>query len=238
MLRLLHGWGFNAAVFAHWTHVWGSPATAIDLPGHGRTPWQRGSLMPATYADALALRYPQPATWLGWSLGGLPALLLAVRHPHCVKGLVLMAATPRFVVGPDWPCAVEPAVFDRFAAALVADPEATMRRFLLLQAGVADRALARQLMADLKDGGLATAGALDEGLQVLETTDLRSLLVHIQVPVLIIHGRADRLVPLAAAQACAAAIPHAVLRVIGDGHAPFLTHETACVTALREFIHS
>lgn len=235
MLRLVHGWGLNAAVFARFVRAWGGPATAIDLPGHGHAPWQPGALMPVTCADQWARCYPDAATWLGWSLGALPVLLLAARHPHCVQRLVLVAATPRFVVGPGWPSALPLAALTTFATDMAADPEATVRRFLLLQAGLTDRALARRLMTDLKDGGMAAAAALEEGLRVLATTDLRVLLAGIGVPVLIIHGRRDRLVPLAAAQACAAAIPQAVLRVIGDGHAPFLTHEAACVTALRAF---
>lgn len=43
----------------------------------------------------LAALAPQPAVWLGHSLGGIVALQLARRHPYCVAGLVLLGANAR-----------------------------------------------------------------------------------------------------------------------------------------------
>ena len=103
-LVMIHGWAMHGDVFeplttrlqAHFTlHL-------LDLPGHGRS---RDSTVPFTLdtmARAIAALTP-PAPWLGWSLGGLVALHAARARPDAVRGLLMLAASPRFVIAPDWP---------------------------------------------------------------------------------------------------------------------------------------
>jgi pimeloyl-ACP methyl ester carboxylesterase len=95
----LHGGGQNA-------HTWdtvivglGEPALAVDLPGHGRSPWREdGDYGPRRNAETLepVLRRlaPDPALVVGMSLGGLTALRLAVTAPELVPRLVLVDVTP------------------------------------------------------------------------------------------------------------------------------------------------
>ena len=49
---LLHGWGMNLRVFDGCAAALATThrVTAIDLPGHGRSPWRAG-LTPAGIAD-------------------------------------------------------------------------------------------------------------------------------------------------------------------------------------------
>ena len=112
-LVLLHGWAMHSGVFqplvdalaAHF-ECW-----LVDLPGHGRSdaflPLERESV-----TEALLAQVPN-AFWLGWSLGGLIALEAALRAPQRVRGLIEIASSPRFVRGPDWPFAVDAAVFTK-----------------------------------------------------------------------------------------------------------------------------
>jgi len=237
MFRLLHGWGLNSAVFGGFREALAIPTQSLDLPGHGQAPYERGDLDPERLAQTLARRYPEPGVWLGWSLGGLVALVLAARHPECVTKLILVGATPCFLRSPDWSHGTEHAVLKGFADQLECGYEATLRRFLTLQAGVGERAQVRKLMSDLKTGGSAQAAALAEGLFVLATHDLRGLLDSIQIPTLFIHGADDKVVSPEAARWSAQRMAHARLCVLGHGHAPFLSDEARCAEIVKDFLY-
>ena len=236
MLILLHGWGLNRRVFAGLERALALPCLSLDLPGHGEAAYEPGALDPDRLADALAIRYPGVHDWLGWSLGGLVALTLAARHPEAVSRLILVGATPRFVRAPDWPQGTEPAVLQAFADQLVRDPEATVRRFLTLQAGPGARPEVRALMADLQEGGMAQPAALAEGLAVLRESDRRALLPSIRAPALFLHGAGDTIVPIEASRQAAALVPHARFRQVGSGHAPFLGATAEVAALIRDFL--
>ncbi|MDA8391027.1 MAG: pimeloyl-ACP methyl ester esterase BioH [Gammaproteobacteria bacterium] len=235
MLYLLHGWGFNGGVFAD-LMAGLAPAQALDLPGHGGAPYADGDWDLAHLADRLAAHHPEPAAWLGWSLGGMVALTLAMRHPACVDRLVLVATPPRFTAAPDWPAGMPEETLTAFGDNLVKDPQGTLKRFLTLQAGISDKAVVRQLVGHLKAHGAADARALAAGLAVLRDTDLRGQLAPVRCPALIIQGAHDRLVPSEAARYLTAHLRGARCLPIGSGHAPFLSAPAAFTAAVRDFL--
>jgi pimeloyl-[acyl-carrier protein] methyl ester esterase len=236
-LVLIHGWGLDGA-------VWGPLAERlavrrrlwiVDLPGHGRSPPGAGGFTLESTARAVAQAVPAGAAWLGWSLGALVAMAAALARAPA--RLVLVGATPRFTLAPDWPHGVEPAVLEAFAADLAHDPEATLQRFLALQTRGAEgaRATLRALRAGSLRRGAPHPQALRGGLDVLRTCDLRTRLAELVVPVTAIAGERDTLVPAAASAALAAAVPHGRCTVIpGAGHVPFLSHPGAFVHALED----
>ncbi len=68
------------------------------------------------------------------------------------------------------------------------------------------------------------------------TLDLRPALARLGLPTLIIHGDADPLVSLEAAQQMARAIPGASLtRLPGAGHVPIMTRPQAVARAIDDF---
>ena len=134
-LVMIHGWAMHGSVFEPLTTRLQAHFTLylIDLPGHGRS---RDSAVPftlAAMAQAIAAQTP-PAPWLGWSLGGLVALHAAQALPAAVRGLLMLAASPRFVRAPDWPSGMDDAVFAVFAGDLASDFYAAVDRFLMLEA--------------------------------------------------------------------------------------------------------
>lgn len=237
-LVLLHGWALHGGVFAPLAERLAArfQLHVVDLPGHGHS---RGATVPLKLqacVDAIAARVP-PAVWLGWSLGGLVALKAAAVGVQ-VRGLVMLAATPRFTVGPDWPHAVEPAVFARFGQDLQADYRGTLERFLALDTlGSADaRAELRTLRETLYARGEPQPEALQAGLRLLECSDLRHLLPGLAMPSLWVSGHRDRLVPPAGMAAAAAAAGGTHLEVPGAAHAPFLGQADTVAAAVAGFV--
>lgn len=238
-LVLLHGWAMHGGVFEplvtrlqqrYRLHC-------VDLPGHGRSvAAQQFALDPI--ADELAARWPR-AIWLGWSLGGLVALRLALRHPQAARALILVAASPRFTLAEDWPCAVAPAVFEQFASALAADLPRTLERFLALETLGAEHAQQERhwLRSLIQAVPQPSATLLTQGLGILHDCDLRSELAELSCPSLWIGGRRDRLVPPAALERAAAMTPNGRSEVLGQAaHAPFIGQPEAFVQALEPFL--
>lgn len=237
---LLHGWALNLRVFDGLAAALATThrVTAMDLPGHGRSPWRTG-LTPTGIADWLLGELPERCAIVGWSLGGQLALRLAAAAPARVRRLVLVASTPKFVAGGDWPHGLEPGVLQRFAVGLQADPARTLADFLELQVRGSSAATAtlRQLRAALERQGGAAPAALTAGLEQLANEDLRGLARMLTVPVLLVSGQCDRVTPPGAARALAQMLPGAhLVELRRAGHAPFLSHLDTLLPELQSFV--
>lgn len=238
---LLHGWGLHSGV---WNGIADELAqrwrvTRIDLPGHGRSPLSEGAHDIASFAAAVAAAAPPRATWVGWSLGGMVSLHLAALHPERVERLVLVATSPRFVQGEDWPYGVAPHMLAQFSDALAQDYRGTLMRFLALEALGSDRSKEelRLLRQGVFQHGEPRPEALAVGLNILRDADLRPLLPAVRCETLFLYGERDRLVSGRAGPAVTAAMSagsHQVIR--GAAHAPFLSHPNEFLRVLEDFI--
>lgn len=216
-----------------------NPAYCVNLPGHGGHLWDPAWRDLSAWANVCLQQAPARAIWVGWSLGGLVALQAAWQAPERVAALVLMTATPRFVQAPDWPAAMSVATLAQFHDHLLADPQATLERFLALQ--VRGDEQARQRLRNLRTQ-LATQPppvpeALAVGLQRLAEDDQRPRLPDLQQPLLWLFGERDTLVPAGVAQSLARCCPNSQHQIIaGAAHAPFLSHPTATLAAIHKFL--
>lgn len=204
-LVLLHGWALHGGVFAplverlaphYQLHL-------VDLPGHG---FSHDDTTPLALPHVVAAM-PRPRRRRpGWA-GRWAACSHCMQRPQPqVRALAMIAATPRFVRGSDWPDAVEREVFVQFGQDLARDYRGTLDRFLALDTlGSAHaRSELRSLRETLTARGEPAASALQDGLGLLERTDLRRALATLARPSLWIAGQRDRLVPAAGMHAAAA----------------------------------
>jgi len=242
-LVLLHGWAMHSGLWGpfvprlakrHRVH-------AVDLPGHGH------SAAPAAFGldecvGALAAAFPaaqQPLTVLGWSLGGLVAMRWALAAPERVGRVVLVATSPRFVAGPDWPHAMSREALDRFGDELHVAWKLTVLRFLALQmhGGEHGRAALAALRGQLFARGEPAPKALFAALDTIRHADLRADVHRIGQPALVVSGERDTLTPPGAGRWLAGHLPDArFVAIAGAAHAPFLSHADAFGVALTEFL--
>jgi pimeloyl-[acyl-carrier protein] methyl ester esterase len=243
-LVLLHGWGLNLRV---WDGLAGLleksfRIIAVDLPGHGRSEWNPKARTPAEQAwqvhatlESLSDRY----SLLGWSLGGQIALDLAAAMPGGVERLVLVATTPRFAAGPDWPHGMPVTALQRMATQLRTNYKRTVSDFIELQVrgGTGAEKVLADLHASLFQHGEAHPKALVSGLATLESSDLRPMLPLVRAPTLVIAGQYDRVTLPAASRALAEALPDArYIEIRRAAHAPFLSHTTEFATLITDFL--
>lgn len=244
---LLHGWGMNSLV---WDDIMPGllkqhRVTVIDLPGLGRSPVPGGDYNLDYLTRHVAEVAPGNAIWMGWSLGGLIAMNMAIQHPERVSALVSVASTPSFVTRNDqhgqWHCAMPEKILNGFMEIFEEDAEGTLIRFLALQCK--DSPTIRKDIKKLKEMvyfyGLPAPQALRHGLQILRSEDLRSQLKQINCPTLFVLGRYDNLVPVGVSQAIHEYMPDADVAIIEEtAHAVIISSPELFLTAVDEFFQN
>jgi len=238
----VHGWAMNSAVWEACIADlpgWIDPIR-VDLPGHGTMAAVSADNL-EDYVQAIALVVQRPVIWVGWSLGGLAVLRLARFYPERIAGLFMVACNPCFVKQPGWDSAVDAEVFEQFSNSLQKDTAATVRKFLALQVRGTDTAMqtVRLLQQALRLRGLPSTQALDTGLKILASSDLRAEIPWLKFPVTWLLGGRDTLVPVDLAHELIKLQPDIKLQIEAEaGHAPFISHPQTFTRSLIKFAES
>jgi pimeloyl-ACP methyl ester carboxylesterase len=191
---------------------------AVDLIGFGRNRFfLRRSSLPLTFDEIASLlarwvesAFDAPVHLVGNSMGGQIAIHLAARRPDLVRSLVLVNAT-------GIPFELKPGQH---------------LENLMIPPGMLS--FARVLARDLFRSG-PTSVAL--ALKRLLRDDARPLLRTLQLPVLLLWGESDPLVPLAYAREMLAELPNGRLAVIPHaGHVPMWENPEAFQRELLAFV--
>lgn len=245
VIGAIHGWAMHGGLFADLLHAWPDEEPPdwrrLDLPGHGlrrHEPWPED---PEALAAGVVRDLPAGSWLVGWSLGGQVALQAALAEPSRYRGLMLISATPCFLRRPHWPHGLAPELLQAMIDGLGHDPEAVVRRFLALELhGSSDVARQlRRLRSLAAVHGSPEASALLGGLEYLAATDLSDRLQELHLPVLLIAGRRDRLVPPPAAEETARRLHGArLVPMESEAHAPFLTRPREVAGILRDFVNA
>ncbi len=220
-----------------------------DQRGGGQSPAPRVAPLGwrAHVADLAALVSGQrlaPATLLGFSWGGLLALLFAIEHPELVERLALVA--------PAGTHAGVRAAFEREFAARQAAPAVAAARAALSRSGLRERdpdafwrrAFELSVAGYFKDPARATSltpfrvnsRAQHAVWESLAGMDLRPRLPGVTADTLVLHGRFDP-IPLASAEELVRLLPRARLAVFEDsGHALYAEETARFVEVLDPFL--
>lgn len=172
----------------------------------------------------------------GWSQGGMLALEAAAQEPARVAGLVLIGSTARFCRAPDYPFGPEPREVRAMAASLAKEPEQTLRSFLERAARPAADAeeAARSKVSTAMAIGL---DRLRTGLKYLLEADLRTQVRQLPVPILLLHGKKDVVIPWQASQWMADVLKKRRLALFDDfGHDLPVRHPEAVAEEALGFL--
>ena len=219
---------------------------ALDLPGFGRS--EPGARTASVSANAAALHrflaevVGEPAVLVGNSMGGMLSILATGEHPDAVTGLVLLDPAvpgPRRALDPlvalMFAVYAVPFVGERFMRRRRTRQSELVRvREMLTLVGVdpdtvppevIDRSVTllqeRKDVEGMDQAFLAAARTL---LRLLaDPRRYRKAMASIRVPVLLVHGDRDRLIPVAAARDIARRHPSwRYLELADVGHVPQL----------------
>jgi pimeloyl-ACP methyl ester carboxylesterase len=155
----------------------------------------------------------------GWSMGGMIVQAMALRRPDRILSMTSVMSAPGPIPGER-----DPDVLAAFTApAGRTRDEAAQRHLAGLRAWGSPACFdVERITADAHaafDRCWDPEGRARQAKAVAASPSRQSALASLRVPTLVIHGDADRLVPLAAGRATAAAIPDARLEIIeGMGH--------------------
>jgi pimeloyl-ACP methyl ester carboxylesterase len=243
----------------------GRRVVALDLHGFGLTPGLRRTSTVQANARLLDRFIREvigtPVLLVGNSMGGVISILETAAHPGVVTGLVLIdPALPLPPQKPDWQVSSQfllyalPGLGERTVAKLLrtVPPEAAVQRVLELCFADPSRADPELIKADVAlavrrhpatraqasaRARIFLAAARSLLLVLSRRHRFAGLMAGIDVPVLLIGGEADRLVPVAAMRQAVARNPRWDSVILPDvGHVPMLEVPDTVTGAIRDWL--
>lgn len=225
----------------------GHRAIAYDRRGFGRSsqPWSGYDY--DTLADDLAAVIEQTgatnATLVGFSMGGGEVARYMSRHggKSVVAAALVSSVVPFMLKTSDNPNGTDPAAFDKMTHSMKEDRAKFFAAFFEDFFGVSmiSHAVSEQLLEWARSVSMqASLKATLECAKSFATTDFRGELSAFKVPTLIIHGTADKTVPIdAAGRAAAKGIAQSTLiEYDGAPHGLFATAKERLTKDLLAFL--
>ena len=151
---------------------------------------------------------------------------------------MLIATNPHFIETKSWP-GMSLRVLRQFVQNLHNKPAQTLLRFMNLQVQGLPHAklVVQQTNEALRECVAPTAKVLIRALLILQTLDQREALQHLTMPLLMIAGTMDSIVPIQVGRQCQLLQPNIELyELVSAGHLPFIAEQEQVVSWIGEFI--
>jgi pimeloyl-ACP methyl ester carboxylesterase len=224
-------------------------AIALDLPGFGASPMPSWPIDMPAYGRLLRdfcekLEVGHDATLVGNSMGGLVAAEAVLAEPGRFNRLVLVSAAGFIntwlphergrATSHAWNTFGRP-----FGAAARFFVTRRRARYLMFRFAIRHPGrLGKELLWEQMASGVPCPGFADALDAVIEY-DARDRLEEIQIPVMIVWGTHDWVIPSAAALSYNRRIPHSRLEIFEDtGHVPQMERPARFNAVLEEFLSS
>ena len=253
VLWLIHGIGDSSRTWESVIPLLACEHTVVapDLLGHGASDKPRADYSIGGFANGMrdlqTVLGVERATIVGHSLGGGVAMQFAYQVPERVERLVLVASGG---LGAEVNPVLRGAAIPGASYVIAASTRPVVRKAVvglgrkLARLGIMDR-------NDVEDVAVIWEGLRDEATRKAFLRTLRAVIdvrgqavtshdrlyLASDVPVLLVWGDRDPMVPVAHAALAAEALPHARLSIVPkSGHMPHRTAPEAFAAAVRDFV--
>lgn len=250
---LIHGWPLNHEMWEYQLNELPKHNIRVityDRRGFGKSsrPWE-GYDYDSFAADLHTLLETldlTDVTLVGFSMGGGEVARYLSKYNgkgRVTKAALIAAVTPFLLKTDDNPTGLPQETFDGIREQIEDDRPKFLAGFAktfygvhLFSQPVSDEFLQRDMILTLNSAGYATIKAM----RAWSTTDFRSDLAAIKVPLLVLHGKADETVPIdASAEETIKHVPHAQYVIYDDApHGLFYTHKNKFNEDIINFVNS
>ena len=233
---LVHGFGadLNTWMFTQPALAAGRRVVALDLPGHGGSAKEVGAGDAESLTDAvegaLGVLGVERVHLVGHSMGGATAVSLALRRPGLVASLTLIASAG---LGPE----INASFIDGFVRMARRREAAEVIGLLVHDPALVSRAMVEDVLRYKRlDGVSAALAKIAEAWFAggRQSLDLTGWIAKLAMPVQVIWGRGDRILPFAHAEALANRLPVHILDAAG--HLPHMEKAGEVSRLIEQFI--
>ena len=233
---LVHGFGadLNTWMFTQPALAEGRRVVALDLPGHGGSAKEVGAGNAENFTDAVENALSELGVGrghlVGHSMGGAIAALLALRRPDLVSSLSLIASAG---LGAE----INALFIDGFVRVARRREAGEILNLLVYDSALVSRTMVEDVLRYKRLDGVSAAlervaGAWFAAGQ--QSLDLTGRIAALQIPVQVIWGREDRIIPVAHAAALASRFPVHIIEQAG--HLPHMEKAGEVNRLVKSFI--
>ena len=237
-IALLHGWATDPSI---WDPVVselesrGHSVTVYEMPGYGSRHSENGIVTLDQLVDDAIEKLEGCELWVGWSLGSMISIGAALRKSAQCKAVLAVSPTAKFCCD-----AEKESALNGLRDSVQSDAKKAVSRFRRAMASAENRRTVGKKISEMHseiagDRNTVNRETLLAGLEILSTTDLIEEVNKIDVPVRIVSGEEDTIIPCSSGEKLHQLIPNSTYTTLPCGHVPFLECPQRFMEQLFEF---